>query len=29
MKKEDFNKELFEFINTSNCSFTCIDTIKK
>jgi len=29
MKKEDFNKELFQFINNATCSFTCVDTIKK
>lgn len=28
MKLKDFNKELFEFINISTCSFTCIDLIK-
>lgn len=29
MKKEIFNKELFDFINTSTCSFTCIEEIKR
>lgn len=29
MKKEKFNEELFNFINTSNCSFTCVEEIKK
>ena len=29
MKKENFNEELFNFINTSNCSFTCVEEIKK
>ena len=28
MKKNDFNKNLFNFINSATCSFTCIDTIK-
>ena len=28
MKKITFNEKMFEFINTANCSFTCIDTIK-
>jgi len=26
MKK--FNDELFEFIDSSNCAFTCVETIK-
>lgn len=29
MNKNFFNKELFDFINSSTCSFTCIETIKK
>lgn len=29
MDKNSFNDELFDFIETSTCSFTCIDTIKK
>ena len=29
MKKNFFNKELFKFIDSSTCAFTCIDTIKK
>lgn len=29
MKKEIFNEELFDFINTSTCSFTCIEEIKR
>ena len=29
MKKETFNEELFKFINTATCSFTCIEEIKK
>ncbi len=28
MKKEEFNAELFEFIDKSTCSFTCIDMLK-
>ena len=28
MKKNDFNKNLFNFINSATCSFNCIDTIK-
>lgn len=28
MIKKKFNEELFEFIENSTCSFTCIDTIK-
>ena len=28
MNKKKFNKELFEFINSATCSFTCVDTIK-
>ena len=28
MNKKFFNKELFEFIDSSTCSFTCIETIK-
>lgn len=28
MKKEKFNKELFEFINNATCSFTCINLIR-
>ena len=28
MKKKNFNKELFTFINNATCSFTCINTIK-
>ena len=28
MKKDNFNDDLFNFINTSTCSFTCIDSIK-
>ena len=28
MKQKDFNEELFNFINTSTCSFTCVDLIK-
>ena len=29
MNKKKFNKELFEFITSVTCSFTCIDTIRK
>lgn len=29
MEKGLFNKELFNFINTSTCSFTCIEEIKR
>lgn len=29
MNKKKFNKELFEFIESATCSFTCVDTIKK
>jgi len=29
MKKDSFNECLFDFINKSTCSFTCVDTIKK
>lgn len=28
MKKNNFNEELFKFISSSSCSFTCIETIK-
>ena len=28
MKKEKFNKELFEFIENATCSFTCVNFIK-
>ena len=28
MKKDNFNQNLFSFIDTSTCSFTCIDSIK-
>lgn len=27
--KKYFNEELFKFINTATCAFTCIDAIKK
>ena len=29
MNKNFFNKQLFNFINSSTCSFTCINEIKK
>ena len=29
MKKRIFNEELFKFINTATCSFTCIEEIKR
>ena len=29
MNKKKFNKELFKFIESATCSFTCVDTIKK
>ena len=28
MKKDNFNQNLFSFIDTATCSFTCIDSIK-
>lgn len=28
MDRENFNKELFEFIGSATCSFTCVDMIK-
>ena len=28
MKKENFNSKLFEFINESTCSFTCVNFLK-
>lgn len=29
MKEREFNKKLFNFINTSTCSFTCVSEIRR